>query len=60
MSKLRLIIEIDAARPRDAKVLAEEISDAVDGKFEDYTMEHGRPMSLRSWIVKPNKKGQFA
>ncbi len=59
MARLRLIIEIDAMRPRDANAVANVISDYADEQFEVYTMEHGRPMGLRSWIVKPNKGGTF-
>ena len=60
MAKLRLIIEIDATRPRDANAVADVISDYADEQFEVYTMEHGRPMGLRSWIIKPRRDGTFA
>ena len=59
MAKLRLIIEIDAMRPRDANAIASVISDYADEQFEVYTMEHGRPMGLRSWVQKPTKNGDF-
>ena len=60
MAKLRLIIEIDAMRPKAAMALAELISDRADSDFEDATsLPNAKPMSLRSWIIKPGRDGKF-
>ncbi len=58
-TKLRLVIEMAATRPRDARALAGVVADYAEEQFETFTMEHGRPMSMRSWIVKPTKSGEF-
>ena len=57
--KLRLIVEIDASHPKDANYLAGVISDYADDQFEVVSMDRGRSMRLRSWIIKPDKEGFF-
>lgn len=54
--RLRLIIEIDAIRPKDAKDLAAVVSDYADEQFEVMTTERGRPMSMHSWEEKPRAR----
>lgn len=57
--KLRLVIEIDAVRPKDARDLAGVIGDYADEQFEVITTDRGRPMSLRSWHERQDSKGKF-
>ncbi len=57
--KLRLVIEIDAMRPKDARDLAGVIDDYAEEQFEVITMDRGRPMSLRSWRERQDSKGKF-
>lgn len=58
-TKMRLIVEIEAAKRTDARDLAGVVEDYAEEQFERLTMERGRPMSMRSWIVKPTKTGEF-
>lgn len=58
-TKMRLIVEIEAAKPTDARDLASVIEDYAEEQLETLTMDRGRPIAMRSWIVKPTKTGEF-
>lgn len=57
--RMRLIIEIDATRPKDANDLANVVIDYADEQFEVLTTERGRAMSMNSWIIKPGPDGRY-
>jgi hypothetical protein len=50
MTELCLVVRIAASKRRDAERLAGVISDYADEQFEAYTTDHGRPMTLVSYI----------
>jgi hypothetical protein len=55
VSHLRLVFEIYAHRPEDARDLAGVIEDYAEEQFEELTILRGRPMTMTSRQEKPGK-----